>query len=188
MTLKLSFEEARQNLEATLERNRRTLEAKHKAEIQDLEDKYKAKLQLLDEVWSESSEGSRTPTSKSEQEDTESRRSAAGPNGSGSYAIPSTPPKYTTKRSVGDEVRIILDELRDEIAEDEIITQITVRERYVEKYPGTDNVNLRSRISHTLKQLSADNGPLELIEKGAGSEPSKYRLRSQQEEVGLLGP
>lgn len=185
MTTKLSREEARQSLEANRDRERRTLAAKHQAEARELEDKYKAKFQLLDEIWTESSNENRTPPPEEVQE-----TDAAQSNGSQNYPLSSALRTHAAvaRRSVVNEVLIILDEMRGEIAEDEIVTQITVRERYEEKYPGSDSVNLRSRISHTLKQLSGDDGPLELVEKGAGSEPSKYRLRKRRGEAGLLDP
>ncbi len=192
MTVKLSYDEAKQTLEIKRAESRRVLEARHKAEIQDLEATYRAKLQLLDEIWSDSGDKDRTPFPKENQGAAPtSREITLQSNGSdhrpllsGSFS------RHTSvnRRSVNDEVQIILDELRDEIADDDIITQRTVRERYEEKYPGSDNTNLRSQISHTLKQLSEEDGPLELVERGTGSEPSKYRMREKQGEAGLLDP
>lgn len=190
MSLKLSLEEARQKLEVRRAEDRRALEAKHKAETQDLEDKYSAKLQLLHEIWPESSADNPTPPSESEPKiDVMPRDGAVGSNGSTTNLFPDTSRRYIVgKRSVSDEVQIILEEMRGVVADDEIVTTVPVRERYVEKYPGTDNVNLRSRISHILKQASEGDGPLELIEKGVGSEPSKYRFRKKQGEAGPLEP
>lgn len=194
MTVKLSFEEAKQNLEAARARGRRALEAEHKAETQALEakqkaearefeDKYRTRLEVLEEIWSESNEESSAASSENGQEGIKaSPDPVMDVSGSASHLFPdaSSAHSIARRRPVSDEVQIILDEMEDEIEDDEIITQITIREKYVEKYPGTDNVNLRSRISHTLKQLSNEDGRLELIQKGAGSEPSKYRLRKRE--------
>lgn len=196
MTIKLSYEEAQRNLKLKEAREASDLEAKHKAEMQDLKDRYRAKFQLLDEIWSEHSDDDRTATSPEEREAAVEVRGnrAIRSNGSSIHMLSGSFGTHSiiAKRSASDEVQSILTELRSELTDDEaarrIITQRTVRERYEARHPGSDSTNLRSRISHTLKELSEGDGPLELVERGAGSEPSKYRLRSRQGEAGLLEP
>lgn len=191
MPLKLTFEEAQRNLEIARTRERRDLDAKHKGEVQDLEDRYKVKQELLKEIWSESGGDDPAPPSENGQVvDTASQDGTEESNDSDVRLLRGGTSTYMTvrRRSITNEVMIILEEMRDEVADDEIITQVPVRERYVEKYPGTDGTNLRSRISHTLKRASEEDGPLELVEKGAGSEPSKYRFRKRQGKAGLLDP
>ena len=191
MSIKRSREELKRALEARQSRDRQALEAKHRGELQDLEDRHKAERQLLNEIWPESGDEDRAPAPEEEPEAATAPPSTLKSNGARTTRLASgafSRPAFSRRGSVADEVQIILDEISDELAEDEAITQHTVRERYVEKFPGSDNVNLRSQISHTLRQLSDEMGPLELVQRGAGSRPSRYRMRKKQREAELLEP
>lgn len=100
------------------------------------------------------------------------QESTSGSNGAG-------------KRSISEEVLLIVDEWPD----DSPITQSEVTKKFEDKYPDRKPSSLVSLISHTLSQSAKDeDGILELVEKGAGSRPTKYRKRTSRKEAENLSP
>jgi hypothetical protein len=189
MTAKKSYEELKQHLDASYANRKQPLEERRRAldeEDNALEEWYKTRLTFLDEVWSDPN-SDRAPLPSEERRDTATlpRESHLERNGSGSYR-PSTEPSNHRPwggRTRAQAVREVLGEIQDEI-----ITQPLVRQRFVEKHPGSDSASLQTAISHLLKQL-ADEGELVRIGKGTATEPYKYRRKTkQQEEVKPVGP
>lgn len=75
-----------------------------------------------------------------------------------------------------------------------IITQTEIRNTILDKYPNLNEASVRSAVNLHLREL-AEQGILELVEKGKAGRPSQYRKKVEEadvervevEEVGLLG-
>jgi len=183
METKRSYEELKQGVESHFAERVQSLEA----EIRALEEERRAKLKWLEEIWS-ASRGNMSPiaTTEERQEPAEAQEEdVADSNGAKHRSTAGgSVPRYTrsVRRPATDRIRDILDEI-----EDEIVTQPLIRERFVEKYPGSDSNSLASAIAHILKE-QVKFGKLELIEEGRAGVPNKYRKVKTEAEVNFLGP
>jgi hypothetical protein len=179
MEARISKKEQLEIFETRWAKKRQHLEAKqrrHDEEGRQLEEEwqrhkedYETQRTFLDELWREH-DSEESELRLEETQDAPTPQQVHRPNANG-----------TGRRSISEEVLIIVDDWQD----DSIITQSEVTQKFLEKYPDRRPSSLVSSISHTLSQLaSSEDGTLELVEKGAGSRPSKYRKRVRTVNVG----
>ncbi len=132
-------------------------------------EEYETRRKIIDELWRED-DGTEPEPRLEETQDAPAPQQEHSPS-----------PNGINKLSVSEKVLLIVDERPD----DSIITQSEVTREYLEKYPDRVPSSLVSLISHALSQWAAEeDGVLELVEKGAGSRPSKYRKRVRAVNVG----
>lgn len=141
-------------------------------------EEYEAGKKLINELWAEGEDETGDGEPEPRLEETQDapishqRKRSPSPNG-------------TSRRSISEEVLLIVDEWQDDLP----ITQSEVTRRFEKKYPDRRPSSLVSLISHTLSQSANDeDGVLELVEKGAGSRPAKYRKKVKREEAQPLEP
>jgi hypothetical protein len=153
------------------EKLRRDIDAEFEARKRELESQRREAVKALNEAWPKMG-GSTEDLLSFEMETTISARSTsdkpnvygdAAPVVNGSYSR--TVPMKDVRHEVD---AVILDERMD------IITQTEIKDRILEKYPDAKVPSIRSAISHFLSAMTK-NGDLELIEKGTGGSPNKYR-------------
>jgi len=162
---------------------RRDIEAEFEARKRELDDQRREAIRVLNEAWPKMG-GSAEDLLSFQMESTIPTRSIAPKpsvygdaapedNGSSGRTVP--------MKDVRQEVdAVMLDEQTD------IITQTEIKDRVLQKYPDAKVPSIRSAISHFLSALTK-SGDLELIEKGTGGSPNKYRKTRRSTEAGLLG-
>lgn len=143
-------------------------------ERQSLEDERKTQLSLLDEIWSASADDvkNQVPSSEGIQVQDEVKTSGEDVPRSNGVDRYFSRRSYASRRPATDRIRDILDEAE----ENEIITQPIVRQKFVEKYPGSDSNSLASAIAHILKG-QVGSGKFELMREGKAGEPNQYRKK-----------
>lgn len=155
-------QQALEEKERRVQEERRQLEQ----EWQRFNENYKTGKKFINELWDESDE-------------TDDEKPAPHIEAAHSAPIPQherlSSSDGSSGRSVSEKVLAIVDDWQD----DSIITQSEVTPKYLRKYHAHRTDSLVSAISHALSQLAkGEDRVLELVEKGAGSRPSKYRKRT----------
>lgn len=161
------------------EKQRQIQQERHQLEQEwrRFNEKYEAGQKFINELWAKADDETGSEVPETLLEDAQSARKLqrdGAPSSNG-----------TRIGSINEEVLIIVDEWQD----DSFITQTEVRRKFLEKHPNREYSSLTSSISHFLSQLASDeNGELELVEKGAGSRPAKYRKKVRREDAENLSP
>ena len=165
-----SLEEKQRHLE---QRERRLQEERQQLE-QEWErhnEYYESGQKFINELWAEpdeSDDGEPEPRlEEAQDEPTLQQENSPSANGSSGH-------------SINDAVLVIVENWQDDLA----ITQSEVTPEFLRKHPERRSKSLVSSISHSLSQLAkGEDRILDLVEKGSGSRPAKYRKRVRTEDM-----
>jgi hypothetical protein len=163
---------------------RRDIEAEFEARKRELDDQRREAIRVLNEAWPKMGGSAEDLLSFKMEKTILARPAAPKPSafGDGASEADGSSGRTVSMKAVRQEVdAVMLDERTD------IITQTEIKDRILEKYPDAKVPSIRSAISHFLSALTK-SGDLELIEKGSGGSPNRYRKTRRSTEALDLAP